>query len=135
MKHKKVLIFGIAVLVVIVLVFGGYNIYRYPVMFRDLSDRSLGEAQTEELKEEILSQTDFKVLIAYFSYSGTTKNVANTIHEKIGGDLFEIAVQDGYSNVYMESNSEIRGNQRPALTDTVENMDEYDIVFIGYPKL
>lgn len=53
--------------------------------------------------------------------------------EKTGGDLFEIVTQNGYSNVYMESNREIRKNERPALTDTVENMDEYDIVFVGYP--
>lgn len=33
----------------------------------------------------------------------------------------------------MQSNSEIRNNERPALSDTVENMDEYDIVFVGYP--
>lgn len=33
----------------------------------------------------------------------------------------------------MESNGEIRGNERPALTDTVKNMEEYDIVFVGYP--
>lgn len=133
MKHKKVLMFGIAVLVIIALAFGGYNIYRYPAMFRSLSDRSLGEEQAEALKEEILSRGDAKVLIAYFSYSGTTKNVANILSQKTGGDLFEIVPRDNYSNVYMESNSEIRGNERPALKETVENMEEYDIVFVGYP--
>lgn len=34
---------------------------------------------------------------------------------------------------YKESNREIRKNERPALTDTVQNMDAYDIVFVGYP--
>lgn len=130
---KKGLILGIAVIVVAAIVFVGYNIYRYPAMFRSLSDHSLNDSQVEELREEILSQSDTKVLVAYFSYSGTTKNIANAISEKTGGDLFEIAPQDGYSNVYMESNSEIRNNERPALTDTVENMEEYDIVFVGYP--
>ena len=130
---KKGLILGIAVIVVAAIVFVGYNIYRYPAMFRSLSDHSLNDSQVEELREEILSQPDTKVLVAYFSYSGTTKNIANAISEKTGGDLFEIASQDGYSNVYMESNSEIRNNERPALTDTVENMEEYDIVFVGYP--
>lgn len=133
MKKKKALIFGIAVLAIIALVFGGYNIYRFPDMFRSLSDRSLSEEETEALKEEILSRGDAKVLIAYFSYSGTTKNVANILSQKTGGDLFEIMPQDDYSNVYMESNSEIRGNERPALKETVENMEEYDIVFVGYP--
>ncbi|MBU5280865.1 NAD(P)H-dependent oxidoreductase [Anaerostipes hadrus] len=133
MKRKKSLIAAIAVIVIVALAFVGYNIYRYPAMFRSLSDNSLNDSQVEALKDEILSDSDVKVLVAYFSYSGTTKNIANAISEKTGGDLFEITPQDGYSNVYMESNSEIRGNKRPALTDTVENMDEYDIVFVGYP--
>lgn len=133
MKHKKILIAAIVVVVIIALAFVGYNIYRYPAMFRSLSDNSLSDSQVEEVKEKILSKSDIKVLVAYFSYSGTTKNIANSISEKTGGDLFEIIPQDDYSNVYMESNSEIRGNERPALTDTVKNMEEYDIVFVGYP--
>lgn len=136
MKRKKGLIAVIAVIAVIViiaLVFVGYNSYRYPATFRRLSDNSLDDSQVEEVRKEILSQPDIKVLVAYFSYSGTTKNIANAISEKTGGDLFEIAPKDGYSDVYKESNREIRNNKRPALTDTVENMDEYDIVFVGYP--
>lgn len=133
MKRKKGLIAGIAVLIIIALVFAGYNIYRYPAALRNLSDNSLDDSQVEEVKEEILSESGKKVLVAYFSYSGTTKNVATALSEKTGGDLFEIAVQDGYSDVYRESNREIRNNERPVLTNTVSNMDEYDIVFVGYP--
>lgn len=133
MKRKKVFIAVIAVIVILALAFVGYNIYRYPAMFRSLTDNSLNDSQVEEVREEILSGSDIKVLVAYFSYSGTTKNIANAISEKTGGDLFEITPQDGYSNVYIESNREIRGNERPALTDTVENMEEHDIVFVGYP--
>lgn len=133
MKHKKALIAGIIIIAVIALLFGGYNLYRYPALFRSLSDNSLNDSQVEEVKDKILSKSDVNVLVAYFSYSGTTKNVATALSEKTGGDLFEITPQDGYSNVYTQSNSEIRGNQRPALAGTVENMDEYDIVFVGYP--
>lgn len=134
MKHsKKGLIMGIAAIVAVVLLLAGYNAYRYPAMFRNLSDHSLTDSQVEELREEILSGSDIKILVAYFSYSGTTRNIANAISEKTGGDLFEIASQESYSDVYMESNREIRGNERPALTDTVENMDAYDVVFVGYP--
>lgn len=119
MKRKKKVIAGIAVLVIIALAFAGYNIYRYPAMLRNLSDNSLNDSQVEEVKEEILSGSDIKVLVAYFSYSGTTKNVATALSEKTGGDLFEIAAQDGYSDVYQESNREIRNNDRPLLTNTV----------------
>lgn len=133
MKRKKGWIAGIVVIAIIALLFVGYNLYRYPAMFRNLSDNSLNDSQVEELREEILSQSDVNVLVAYFSYSGTTRNVATALSEKTGGDLFEITPQDGYSNVYMESNSEIRSNERPALTGTVENIEDYDIVFVGYP--
>lgn len=130
---RKGWIAGIVAIAVIALLFVGYNIYRYPAMFRSLSDNSLSDSQVEELREEILSQANVKVLVAYFSYSGTTKNAATALSEKTGGDLFEITPQDDYSNVYMQSNSEIRSNARPPLTDTVENMAEYDVVFVGYP--
>lgn len=133
MKRKKVLISGIILLVVLLLVFAGYNIYRYPALLRNLPDNSLSESETEALRNEILSQPDKKILVAYFSYSGTTRNVANAISERTGADLFEIVPQDGYSDVYMESNSEIRRNERPVLTEEVENMEEYNIVFVGYP--
>lgn len=132
MKHKKALIIGIAILVIAAVCFTGYNVYRYPAAFRNLADESLDELQVEELRREILSNPDSKILVAYFSYSGTTKNIENSLSEKTGGDLFEIAARDGYSDVYTQSNREIRRNERPVLTDTVENMDEYDIVFVGY---
>ena len=133
MKRRKSLIAGITVLAILVIVLGGYNLYRYPSALRRLSDNSLDDTQVEELRKEILSKADRKVLVAYFSYSGTTRSIADAISEKTGGDLFEITSQTGYSDVYRESNREIRGNVRPALTDTVENMEAYDIVFVGYP--
>lgn len=60
------------------------------------------------------------------SYTRKTKGAT-------GADLFEIAPQKEYSNVYMQSNSEIRRGSRPELTENVSNMDDYDIVFVGYP--
>ena len=133
MRHRKALIAGVIIIAVIALLFGGYNLYRYPARFRSLSDNSLNESQVESVKDKILSKSDRKVLVAYFSYSGTTRNVATALSEETGGNLFEITPQDGYSNVYTQSNREIRGNQCPALAGTVENMDEYDVVFVGYP--
>ncbi len=78
MKHKKEsLIAGIIVLVIVILAFVGYNMYRHPAMFRSLSDNSLSDSQVGELREEILSQSEVNVLVAYFSYSGTTKKYCN----------------------------------------------------------
>lgn len=63
MKHsKKGLIMGIAVAAVMALAFGGYNLFRYPALFRNLQDRSLDEAQTEELREEIQREGTSEIL-------------------------------------------------------------------------
>lgn len=85
MKRKKSLIAGIAVTVMIALAFVGYHVYRYPATFRSLSNNSLNDPQVEAVRNEILSQSDVKVLVAYFSYSGTTKNIASAISEKPAG--------------------------------------------------
>ncbi|HJB17306.1 MAG TPA: alpha/beta fold hydrolase [Candidatus Blautia excrementipullorum] len=122
----------IAVLAVFFLV-AAYNMYRFPARFRNLSDESLTEEQVSALKDELAEKESKKTLVAYFSYSGTTKSVAEALSGRIGADLFEITPKEEYSNVYMQSNSEIRRNARPELARTVENMEEYDIVFVGYP--
>ena len=57
MKRKKGWIAKIVVIAVIALLFMGYNLYRYPTMLRSLSDNTLNDAQVEELREEILSQS------------------------------------------------------------------------------
>lgn len=130
---KKNVIISIVLLVIVMLAFVGYNIYRYPAAFRQLSDGSLNETQVNELKDEILDKTDKNILVAYFSYSGTTQRIATSLSEKIGADLFKITPQNSYSNVYMQSNSEIRRGEKPALSQEVQNMNDYDIVFVGYP--
>lgn len=132
MKGKK-MILGILLIVVIIVVFVCYNIYRQPAMFRKLSDYSLGDQEVTKLKTEISLKEDKQVLVAYFSHSGTTERVANAIKDEIDADIFEISPQKEYSNVYLQSNSEIRNDELPELSEKVEDIDKYDIVFIGYP--
>lgn len=132
MKGNRIMI-GIIILAVIVLAFVGYNIYRQPAMFRNLSDESLSEEQVNTLKEKIATKEDKQVLVAYLSQSGTTERVANALSEEIGADIFEIAQETEYSNVYLQSNSQIRNAELPKLSNTVKNIDKYDIIFIGYP--
>lgn len=133
MRHRMYGILVFVVLLIGVLIFLGYNVYRRPAMFRNLSDQSLSEEQVEELRNEIHSKPDKKVLVTYFSYSGTTRTIAEALSERAGADLFEIAPQAEYSNVYLQSNSEIRKNERPELNDMVSDIDSYDIVFVGFP--
>ena len=84
-----------------------------------------------------------RVLVAYFSATGNTESVANTIAHLTGGDLFAITPADPYTSddlnwtdensrvVYEYENPEARDVE--LAEDTVDNWDEYDVVFIGYP--
>lgn len=133
MKRKRGVISVIIIIVILVLLFAAYHIYRYPAAMRRMQDESLSEEQVNALKEEVAAKEDKRVLIAYFSYSGTTRGVAEALSSQIGADLFEILPQEEYTNVYMQSNSEIRRNARPELSGEILNMQDYDIVFVGYP--
>ena len=81
---------------------------------------------------------DAKILVAYYSYSGNTKEVAEAIHERVGGDLFEIKAEGTYPEEYrpmtMQAKKEIEEGFRPKLTTSVADMAQYDVVFIGSPN-
>lgn len=88
--------------------------------------------------EEKIDTQNKKILVAYYSYSGNTQKVANTIHEKVGGDIFEIKTEGNYPEDYKEmvqqAKKEIQDGFRPKLTTKVENISQYDIIFIGSPN-
>ena len=79
-----------------------------------------------------------KILIAYYSYSGNTKEVAEAIHEKIGGDIFEIKTEGSYPEAYrpmtQQAKKEIQDGYRPKLTTSIADISQYDIVFLGSPN-
>lgn len=79
-----------------------------------------------------------KILIAYFSWGGNTKGVAEEIQRQTGADLFEITLVNPYSSDYNTVLDEAQRDQnaqaRPELAGHVDNMDEYDTVMIGYPN-
>jgi flavodoxin len=84
------------------------------------------------------NQPGNKILVAYFSWGGNTRGIAREIHKKVGGDLFEIEPVKPYSSNYNtvldEAQREQREAARPALKTHVQNMGQYDVVFIGYPN-
>ena len=79
-----------------------------------------------------------KILVAYFSHSGNTQALAQIIQRQTGGDLFQIVPQepypDSYNQVVERFKRERAANARPAIANRVENMDSYDVVFVGYPN-
>ena len=77
------------------------------------------------------------ILVAYFSWSGNTRQMAQMIQEETDGELFEISpavpYTDDYDTLLDVAQQEQADNARPELAGQVENWDSYDIVFVGYP--
>lgn len=79
-----------------------------------------------------------KILVAYFSYTGNTQNIANQIKDIVGGDVFRIEPVKDYSDDVQEvlevSRKEIANNFKPELKEKINNIDQYDIIFVGSPN-
>ena len=82
-----------------------------------------------------------KILVAYFSASGTTALTAETLAKTVGADLYEIRPAVPYTDADLnwmdkKSRSSVEMNDRsghPALADTDANIAAYDVVFVGFP--
>ena len=78
-----------------------------------------------------------KILVAYFSWGGTTQRMAQEIVRQTGADIFRIEPVVPYPTNYTEctevAQKEKNNNARPAIADKVENWEQYDTVFIGCP--
>lgn len=96
---------------------------------------------TEEPVSEGEPDTGTKVLVAYFSATGNTRPLAEYMADGLGADLYEITPEEPYTDAdldYGNSNSRTSiemndPSSRPAIRGSVENMEQYDIVFVGYP--
>lgn len=78
-----------------------------------------------------------KVFIIYYSWSGNTGNIARLIQHKTGGQLFEVnPVQDypsDYGACVEQAKKEINSRFMPELKAIPDNLDSYDVIFIGTP--
>ena len=80
-------------------------------------------------------------LVAFFSASGVTAKVAETLSEAIGADLYAIEPEVPYTKAdlnWMDKQSrstlEMKDlSSRPAIKGRCDNMDEYDTIFVGFP--
>ena len=79
-----------------------------------------------------------KILIAYYSYSGNTQKIAEAIQHDVGGDLFQIRTEGSYPTEHNEmtaqAKKEIEESYRPQLVTEVNNIEQYDIIFLGSPN-
>ena len=102
------------------------------------------ETAAEEIAEDASAATESgKTLVVYYSATGTTKSVAETVAELTGGELFEIEPKEIYTSEdldWTKKDSRVsREHDDESLRDvelvsvTVDNWDSYDTVYIGYP--
>ncbi len=86
--------------------------------------------------ENTTTDNQENVLIIYFSETGNTEKFANIIHDQIGGDMFKIEPVTPYpegDELFDYTREERDENRRPEIQGTIENFEQYDTVFIGYP--
>ena len=91
--------------------------------------------------QENSAVNDSKTLVAYFSCTGNTEAVAKVIANKVNGTLYRIEPQEAYTTADLdwndkESRSTVEmqdSTSRPAIRETLENVEAYDTIYIGYP--
>ncbi|HAP22169.1 MAG TPA: flavodoxin, partial [Lachnospiraceae bacterium] len=105
------------------------------------STEDAGISETKQPETETPETQGSKVLVAYFSATGTTKGVAEHIANGLNAEIYEIIPEEPYTDAdldYSDNNSRSTiemndASSRPAISGSVENIEQYDIVFIGYP--
>lgn len=121
---------------------------------KESSDMAAAKATAEATESSDAKETDAaadtkktedngKILVVYYSATGSTKAVAETIADTTGGDLFEIQPKEPYTDDdlnWTDDNSRVsKEHEDESLRDVeltttkVKNWDSYDTVFIGYP--
>ncbi|MCD8131839.1 MAG: flavodoxin [Lachnospiraceae bacterium] len=80
------------------------------------------------------------ILVAYFSCTGTTEQIARWIIDETGADSYEIVPEGPYTEEDLAYYTGGRADQeqadlyaRPAISGSVENIEQYDVIFLGYP--
>ncbi len=107
------------------------------------SEPATTPAQTEETTE-VSSENqaeEGKILVAYFSNTGNTENIAESIVSAMGADVYEIEAAEPYTDEdlnYNDSSTRATVEQndpkaRPEIGNLPESIDEYDTIYLGYP--
>ena len=131
--NKKVIILIIALIIVAVT---GISIY---TLSKD-DDNTTANQQSDNTSVEN-NESDLEagnVLIVYFSQTGNTETVANIIHDNVGGDIVKLETTEAYPSDYDElvdyAQQEQQEDARPELSTVIENIEQYDTIFLGYPN-
>ena len=132
---KRIMMLVLGVAVILVAIFGIFTyLNNNQNESQDTNETVSNESKTDDINIENMGNT----LILYFSMSGNTETVANYIHEEIGGDIVKLETVQTYPEDYDElvdyAREEQRDNARPELETAIENIEQYDTIFLGYPN-
>lgn len=79
-----------------------------------------------------------KPLVVYFSQSGHTKTIAEDIQKMLGADIVRIepenAYPENYDDLTKQAKKEQNDSARPAIKTKIPNLDDYGVIFLGYPN-
>lgn len=78
-----------------------------------------------------------RMLVLYYSETGTTRTVAEELQRQLGADIDSVVAVEPYTGIFMETiqrgQREMQSGQMPALKPLTRQMADYDIIFLGYP--
>ncbi len=80
-----------------------------------------------------------KILVAYYTRTNNTGGIAEYVHTKVGGDIFQVRPKNAYPADYREATqvarAELDNNQRPEVAESIApaDMTNYDVIFLGHP--
>ena len=108
------------------------------------SSDEAAESAPAEISSETVPETEAdtepqsRSLVVYFSWSGNTRNVAESIQQQTGSDMFEIVPKTPYSTDYDtvvdDAKVEQQNNARPEIASGIGNIDDYDTIYVGFPN-
>lgn len=135
---KKLLSLGMALVLSLSLMACGQSAAETGQSASDSAGDTVSAAESEsDGAGEALGTSDSNVLVAYFSWSGNTQEMAFYIAQQTGADLYEIVPETPYPEDYNECGdvalAERDNNERPAIAGLPDSLDQYDTIIIGYP--
>ncbi|MDT0690039.1 flavodoxin [Salegentibacter sp. F188] len=113
------------------------HLYPALLFFLCLNISCNGKSTSQPQDEETIAQESSNILIVYLSRTNNTEAVAEMIQDFVGGEMVELQLKDPYPENYQEIVDQVdrenKSGYLPPLATEIENIDQYDTIFIGFP--